>query len=58
MNYTENLIAAESRIADVDMAKELINLTKRKILLQASTAMLAQANQNADSVIKLISISG
>jgi flagellin-like hook-associated protein FlgL len=55
MNYTENLIAAESRIVDVDMAKELINLTKRKILLQASTSMLAQANQNADSVIKLIS---
>ena len=42
---TENITAAESRIRDVDMAKEMMNYTKNNILVQASQAMLAQANQ-------------
>src|SRR5699024_8123354 len=41
----ENLTAAESRIRDVDMAKEMMEFTKNNILTQASQAMLAQANQ-------------
>lgn len=41
----ENLTAAESRIRDVDMAKEMSEFTKNNILSQASQAMLAQANQ-------------
>ncbi|MFS8501284.1 MAG: flagellin, partial [Caldicoprobacter sp.] len=41
----ENLTAAESRIRDVDMAKEMMEFTKQTILQQAATAMLAQANQ-------------
>src|SRR3712207_1428974 len=43
--YQENLVAAESRIRDVDMAAETVTLTKNQILAQAGTAMLAQANQ-------------
>ncbi|HEY7622469.1 MAG TPA: flagellin, partial [Solirubrobacteraceae bacterium] len=43
--YQENLTSAESRIRDVDMADEMVNLTKNQILQQAGTAMLAQANQ-------------
>ncbi|MFZ0579304.1 MAG: flagellin Hag, partial [Psychrobacillus psychrotolerans] len=42
---SENLTAAESRIRDVDMAKEMMEFTKNNILTQASQAMLAQANQ-------------
>lgn len=41
----ENLQAAESRIRDTDMAKEMMNFTKNNILIQSATAMLAQANQ-------------
>lgn len=41
----ENLTAAESRIRDADMATEMMEYTKENILLQAVTAMLAQANQ-------------
>lgn len=44
-NASENLTAAESRIRDVDMAKEMMEQTKNSILAQASQAMLAQANQ-------------
>lgn len=44
----ENLTAAESRIRDVDMAKEMSEFTKNNILSQASQAMLAQANQQPD----------
>ena len=43
-NTAENLQAAESRIRDVDMAKEMMNLTKLNVLQQASQAMLSQAN--------------
>lgn len=50
----ENLTAAESRIRDVDMAQEMLNFTKYNILSQASTAMLAQANQLPQSVLQLL----
>ncbi|NLK33930.1 MAG: flagellin, partial [Gracilibacteraceae bacterium] len=51
---TENLTAAESRIRDVDMAKEMMEFTKNIILNQAATAMLAQANQAPQSVLALL----
>ena len=51
---TENLTAAESRIRDVDMAKEMMNFTKFNILNQAATAMLAQANQLPQTVLQLL----
>ena len=50
----ENLQAAESRIRDVDMAKEMVDYTKNQILSQAGTAMLAQANQTTQSVLTLL----
>jgi flagellin len=53
-SYQENLTAAESRIRDVDMAEEMVNLTKNQILSQAGTAMLSQANQAPQSVLKLL----
>jgi len=53
--YNENLQAANSRIRDVDVASESSELTKRNILAQAGTAMLAQANSNNTMALKLIS---
>ncbi|MEH7381339.1 flagellin [Bacillus sp. JJ1533] len=53
-NAAENLQAAESRIRDVDMAKEMMNFTKNNILNQASQAMLAQANQQPQAVLQLL----
>lgn len=50
----ENLTAAESRIRDVDMAKEMMQQTKAGILAQASQAMLAQANQQPQGVLQLL----
>lgn len=50
----ENLTAAESRIRDLDMAKEMTNYTKNNILVQASTAMLAQANSAPQGVLQLL----
>ncbi len=50
----ENLAASESRIRDVDMAQEMMNFTKNQILVQAGTAMLAQANQLPQSVLQLL----
>ncbi|GMN99925.1 flagellin N-terminal helical domain-containing protein [Parageobacillus thermoglucosidasius] len=50
----ENLTAAESRIRDVDMAKEMMEFTKNNILTQAAQAMLAQANQQPQSVLQLL----
>ncbi len=50
----ENTTAAESVIRDVDFASESANFTKNSILLQASTAMLAQANQLPQNVLKLL----
>lgn len=51
---SENLTAAESRIRDVDMAKEMMQQTKASILSQASQAMLAQANQMPQGVLQLL----
>lgn len=51
---SENLQAAESRIRDVDMAKEMSEFTKNNILQQAATAMLAQANQQPQGVLQLL----
>jgi len=53
-SYQENLTSAESRIRDVDMAEEMVNLTKNQILQQAGTAMLAQANQSPQAVLQLL----
>ena len=50
----ENLQAAESRIRDTDMAKEMVDFTKNQILSQAGTAMLSQANQSTQSVLSLL----
>jgi flagellin len=51
---SENLTASESRIRDVDMAKEMMEFTKNNILQQAATAMLAQANQQPQGVLQLL----
>lgn len=51
---SENLSAAESRVRDVDMATEMSSFTKQQVLQQAGTAMLAQANQKPQSVLKLL----
>lgn len=51
---SENLTAAESRIRDVDMAKEMMNQTKNSILAQAAQAMLAQSNQTPQGVLQLL----
>jgi flagellin len=50
----ENLQSAESRIRDVDMAKEMIEFTKTRIISQSSVSMLAQANQNPQNVLQLL----
>ncbi len=50
----ENLTAAESRIRDVDMAQEMMEFVKLQILMQAGTAMLAQANQRPQAVLQLL----
>jgi flagellin len=51
---SENLTAAESRIRDVDMAKEMMDFTKNNILTQAAQAMLAQSNQIPQGVLQLL----
>jgi flagellin len=50
----ENLSASESRIRDTDMAQEMTNFTRTQILSQAGTAMLAQANQAPQGILKLL----
>ncbi|MDI1232540.1 MAG: flagellin, partial [Methylobacter sp.] len=50
----ENQSAARSRITDTDFAQETANLSRNQILQQAGTAMLAQANQSTQSVLKLL----
>ncbi len=52
--YQQNLTAANSRIVDVDMASETVKLTNNQILSQAGIAMLSQANQQPQSVLKLL----
>ena len=51
---SENMLAARSRIRDVDYASETAELTRNQILQQAGTAMLAQANQSSQSVLSLL----
>jgi flagellin len=50
----ENTTASESRIRDTDMASEMTNFTRAQVLTQAGTAMLAQANQSTQSILKLL----
>ena len=51
---TENLSASESRIRDTDMAAEMVNFTRHQIMLQAGTAMLAQANTLPQTTLRLL----
>ncbi|MDR1733081.1 MAG: flagellin [Synergistaceae bacterium] len=51
---SENLTAAESRIRDTDMAKEMVNFTKLQIMLQAGNSMLSQANQLPQNILSLL----
>ncbi len=51
---SENLTSAESRIRDVDMAKEMMEMTKNNVLAQAAQSMLAQANTQPQSILKLL----
>lgn len=50
----ENLSAAESRIRDADMAKEMLEFTRSRIMVQAATAMLAQANLIPQTLLALL----
>lgn len=50
----ENMLAAESRVRDTDFAEEIVQFTKNKLLIQTSTAMLAQANLNPQTVLELL----
>jgi flagellin len=52
--YQQNLTASESQIRDVDMASEMAQLTKLQVLQQAGSSMLSQANQQPQSVLKLL----
>jgi len=54
MNTAENLQAAESRIRDADIAKEMMNMVKAQILMQASQYVLAMHMQQAQSILKLL----
>ena len=51
---SENLQASESRIRDLDIAAEMVRFTRNQIMVQAGTAMLAQANQVPQSVLQLL----
>ena len=53
-NTAENLQSAESRIRDVDMAKEMMEYSKNNILSQAAQSMLSQANQQPQNVLQLL----
>ena len=50
----ENAVSSESVIRDADMASEMATFTRNQIMMEASTSMLAQANQNSMTVLKLI----
>ncbi|MCP3996106.1 MAG: flagellin, partial [bacterium] len=50
----ENLSASESRVRDTDMAAEMVSFTRHQIMVQAGTAMLAQANQVPSTVLSLL----
>ncbi|WP_370514455.1 flagellin [Alteribacillus sp. YIM 98480] len=53
-NMSENLTHAESRICDANIAKEMMEMTRANILSQVSQTMLAQANQQPQSVQQLL----
>ena len=53
-NAAENTQASESRVRDVDMAKEMMEYSKNNILQQAAQSMLAQANGSTQSVLQLL----
>ena len=53
-NKSENMSAAESRIRDTDMAKEMVAFTASNIMSQAGSAMLSQAMQNPQSILQLL----
>ncbi|MCL7746705.1 hypothetical protein MF646_06155 [Halalkalibacter sp. MEB205] len=53
-NASENIQSAESRIRDVDMAREMMEMTRANIISQASQSMLAQANQQPSSILQLL----
>lgn len=53
-NYEENLSQANSRIQDLDMAKEIMEFTRQQILQQTTQMILIQANHNPDLVLKLL----
>ena len=50
----ENAVSSESVIRDADMAEEMAKFTRDQIMVEASTSMLAQANQNSMAVLKLL----
>jgi flagellin len=54
MNAYENVQAAESRIRDADMAEEMVEFTKNSVLIHSGTAMLAQANLQPQSILRLL----
>lgn len=54
MNTAENLQSAESRIRDIDIAKEMMDFTKSNILMQSAQSMLSQANQQSQGVLQLL----
>jgi flagellin len=54
LTYEDNIRAAESKIRDVDMARESSEMMKQNILSQVGTSILAQANQQTQSVLKLV----
>lgn len=54
MTAYENVQAAESRIRDADMAEEMVDFTTNQILVQSGTAMLAQANNRSQDVLRLL----
>ena len=51
---SENMQSANSQIRDTDMAKEMMEYTKKNVLTQAAQAMLAQANQQPQSILQLL----
>jgi flagellin len=54
MSAYENIQAAESRIRDADMAEEMVDFTKNSVLVHTGTAMLAQANLQPQSILRLL----
>ncbi|MEE3265269.1 MAG: flagellin, partial [SAR324 cluster bacterium] len=50
----ENVVNSESVIRDADMAEEMTKFTRNQIMIESSTAMLAQANQTPKSILKLL----